>query len=172
MEGQFEKLEIIGYPFQFVPYPVFAKVSEIEDGLEDFDSRYNPNEITKSQLQNIPSISNFISSSDHLRIIEYTLEYRLCVKQGCILCAKIVSGVRTPDISTKGKNIRGKLLQWMELLVVDPLDKAHLLLIDETRAYINKITPSLEELMSNLPSVKEDKITNKVLQRESTRTSN
>ena len=94
---------------------------------------------------------------------KYTLEYRLCVKQGCILCAKIGSGVRTPDISTKGKNIRGELLQWMELLVVDPLDKAHLSLIDETRAYIDKITPSLEELMSNLPSVKEDKITNKSL---------
>ena len=54
--------------------------------------------------------------------------------------------------------------------MTDPLEKAHLLSIDKTRAYIDKNSPSLEELTSNLPAVKEDTIMNKNLVRESTRT--
>ena len=49
--------------------------------------------------------------------------------------------------------------------MTDPLEKAHLLSIDKTRAYIDKNSPSLEELMSNLPVVKEDTITKKMLEK-------
>ena len=107
--------------------------------------------------------SNFISSADHCRITEYTLEFRLCGKQGCIVCAKIGFGVRMPEISIKGKNILGKLLRWMDLPVIYPLDKAHFLSIDNTRAYIDTKSLSLEEPMSNLPAVKEDEIMKKRL---------
>ena len=105
------------------------------------------------------TISNFIPSADHFRITEHTLKYRLYGKQGCIVCAKIGRGVRTPDISIKGNNIRGELLRWMDLQVLDHLDKAHLLSIDNTRAYIDTTSPSLEYLMRNIPDVKEDTIT-------------
>ena len=54
--------------------------------------------------------------------------------------------------------------------MADYINKAHLLSINKTRAYIDKNSPSLEELTSNLPAVKEDTITNKKLARESTRT--
>ena len=50
MEGWVEQLELNGRPVQVVPYPTVAEVSEIEDVLEDFDSRYDPNSSTKSQL--------------------------------------------------------------------------------------------------------------------------
>ena len=106
MEGQFEQLEIDGCPVQVVPYPTVSKVSEIEDALEYFDYRYDTDESTKSQLQKMPAIPNFISSSDRFHINEYALKYCLCGKQGCIVCAKIGRGDRTPDISIKGKNIQ------------------------------------------------------------------
>ena len=73
MEGQFEQLELNGSPVQVVPHPTVAEVSEIEDALAAFDSSYGPNASTKSQLQKIPEMSNFISSADHWRITEYTL---------------------------------------------------------------------------------------------------
>ena len=71
--------------------------------------------------------SNFISSADHCRITEYTLEFRLCGKQGCIVCAKIGFGVRMPEISIKGKNILGELLRWFDLPVIKPIYKSCLL---------------------------------------------
>ena len=67
------------------------------------------------------------------------------------------------DISIKGKNIRCELLQWMDIPVIKPLEKAHFCSIDKTRAYIDTKSPSLQELMSNLPAVKEDTITKKRL---------
>ena len=68
MEVRFEQLELGGRPVQVVLYPTVSRVSEIEYTLEDFDSRYDTNASTKSQLYNMLAISNFISSADHLRI--------------------------------------------------------------------------------------------------------
>ena len=51
----------------------------------------------------------------------------------------------------------------MYLPVIDPLDKAHLFSIDKTWSYIYTMGLSLEELMSNLPAVKEDTIMKKNL---------
>ena len=73
MEGQFEQLELNGRPVQVVLYPTVAEVSEIEDVLESFDSSYDPNVNTKSQIQKMSVISNFISNDDHLRITKYIL---------------------------------------------------------------------------------------------------
>ena len=89
MEGRFEKLEHDGRLVQVVPYLTVDKVFEIEDVLEAFYFGYNLNSSTKSKMHKIPDIYNFISSSDHFCITEYTLEYCLCVKQGCIVCSKI-----------------------------------------------------------------------------------
>ena len=69
-EGRFEILELDGCPVQVVPYPNFANISEIEHALEPFDSRYDPDASTKSQLQKMTAISNFIPSANHLRITE------------------------------------------------------------------------------------------------------
>ena len=102
----------------------------------------------------MPAISNFILSADHFRITEYALEYGLCDKQGCIVCAKIICGARTPDISIKGNNIEVRILQWMDLPVIYPLNQAHLLSIDKKKAFIDTNIPSLEELIRNLPAVK------------------
>ena len=68
-----------------------------------------------------------------------------------------------PDISIKVKNIRGELLRWMDLPMIDPLDKDNFLSIDKTRSYIDTKGPSLEELVINLPAVKEDTIMKKRL---------
>ena len=51
----------------------------------------------------------------------------------------------------------------MHLPVIDPINKAHFLYIDKKRAYIDTESPSLEELMRNIPSVKKDIILNKRL---------
>ena len=102
----------------------------------------------------MPEKSNFISSADHCRITEYNLEYRLYGKQGCILCSEIGRGVRTPDTSIRGNNIQGELLRWMDLPVIDHLDKAHLLSTNKTQVYIDTKSPSLEEPMRNIPDVK------------------
>ena len=45
--------------------------------------------------------------------------------------------------------------------MIDHIDKAHLLSIDNSWAYIDKNSPSLEELTSNIHVVKEDKILKK-----------
>ena len=47
--------------------------------------------------------------------------------------------------------------------MINPLEKDHLLSIDNTRAYIDTNIPCLEVLMINLPAVKEDTIMNKRL---------
>ena len=154
MYNRFEKLDPDVRLVQVVPYPTVAKVPEKEDELEALDTRYDPIESTDSKLQKMPAISNFISSSDHCRITEYTLECRLYGKQGCLVCAKIGCGVRTSHISIKVNNIRGKLLRWMSLSVIDPLYKARFLSIDNTWAYIDTKSPSLEEPTSNIPEVK------------------
>ena len=51
----------------------------------------------------------------------------------------------------------------MYLPVIDPLEKAHFLSIEKTQAYIDTKSPSLEELMNNIPFVREDKIMKKRL---------
>ena len=51
----------------------------------------------------------------------------------------------------------------MGLTVIDHIDKAHFLSINKTRAYIDTKIPSLEEIISNLPAVKEDTIMEKRL---------
>ena len=51
----------------------------------------------------------------------------------------------------------------MGLTVIDHIDKAHFLSINKTRAYIDTKILSLEEIMSNLPAMKEDNIMKKRL---------
>ena len=51
----------------------------------------------------------------------------------------------------------------MGLTVIDHIDKAHFLSINKTRAYIDTKITSLEEIMSNIPAVKEDTIMKKRL---------
>ena len=48
----------------------------------------------------------------------------------------------------------------MDLPVIEPLDQAHFLSIDKTLAYIGRKIIFLEELMINLPGVKEGKMIN------------
>ena len=105
-------------------------------------------------MQKMPDISNFVSSADHFHITEYTLEYCLCDNQGCIVCAKIGRGIRTPNISINGNNIRGKLLRWMNLPLIEPLSKSYFLSVNKTRAYIDTTISSQEKIMINLPTVK------------------
>ena len=50
---------------------------------------------------------------------------------------------------------------WMDLPVIDHLDKYHLLSIENTRACIDTNILYIEELMRNLSAVKEDKIIKK-----------
>ena len=52
----------------------------------------------------------------------------------------------------------------MDLPVIDHINKYHFLSIDKTRACVDKKIPYLEELMSNLTAVKEDKILSKSLE--------
>ena len=52
---------------------------------------------------------------------------------------------------------------WIDLLVISNLNKDNLLSIYKTRAYIDTKIPSLEEMTSNLPAVKEDTIMNKMI---------
>ena len=47
--------------------------------------------------------------------------------------------------------------------MIDHLEKAHFLSIDKTRAYIDTNSPSLEELIRNIPAMKDDTIMNKRL---------
>ena len=84
MDGRLEQLELNGSPVQVIPYPTVDEISEIDDALEDFYSSYDPNESKNPQLHSMPAIPNFILSADHCYITKYTLEYRLCGKQGCM----------------------------------------------------------------------------------------
>ena len=52
---------------------------------------------------------------------------------------------------------------WIDLLVISNLNKDNLLSIYKTRAYIDTKRPCLEELMRNLPDVKEDTIMKKTI---------
>ena len=66
-----------------------------------------------------------------------------------------------PDISIKRKYVRGKILFWIDLSVIDPFDKAYFLSIDMTLAYIDTKSLSIEELTRNVPAVKKDTVIKK-----------
>ena len=87
MEHRFHQLELDSRPFQVLSYATNTEIKETEDALKAFDSSYDLNATTKSQLQKIPVINTFLSSYDHYHITEYTLEICLCGKLGCALCA-------------------------------------------------------------------------------------
>ena len=69
---------------------------------------------------------------------QYTLEIRLGGKFGCTLCAKVGRYAKTPNIFINSKNIRDEVLQWMDLTVVDQMDKARFLFIEKIQSYIDK----------------------------------
>ena len=93
------------------------------DTLIDFNLDYNLNTSSKLQLNEMALSIDFIKSYYHCRITEYILKYRICGKHDCDICAKISRYVRTLNINVNGINIRNEVLLWMDLPIIDPINK-------------------------------------------------
>ena len=70
-----------------------------------------------------------------------------------VIFKKIDRCVRTPNINVNGISICNERLSWMDLPIIDPINKDHFLSYDKTRLYIHYKKPSVCKIMSNLPSV-------------------
>lgn len=70
-----------------------------------------------------------------------------------VIFKKIDRYVRTPNINVNGISICNERLNWMDLPIIDPINKDHFLSYDKTRLYIHYKKPSVCKIMSNLPSV-------------------
>lgn len=53
------------------------------------------------------------------------------------------------------KNTRDEVLRWMDLPIINPINKVHFLSYDETRLYIDNKKPSVSEFVSKLYSINE-----------------
>ena len=93
----------------------------------------------------------------------FTLEFRLCGKDGCTICAKIGRGVRTPDVQVGDCNLRQEALRWLDLPVPNPSDPDHYLSPKEARVKNDK--KSLSSLLKHLPTTKDDTEEKKSIQR-------
>ena len=96
-----------------------------------------------------------IKSFDYFHITEYTLEYHICDKYGCDICARIDRSIRTSNIDANGKTFRDEVCRWMDLPIIYLINKDHFFVNDGTGLYIDNKKPSINELVSNLPLAKE-----------------
>ena len=51
---------------------------KLNETLITVDPDYDQNDSTKLKFNEIILINDFVKNSDHFRIIDYTLEYRIC----------------------------------------------------------------------------------------------
>ena len=156
VEERFKSLNIDGRQVEVKPYPKEAEVKVLTDALRAFDPSYDPEKRSKSGLQQMKNIAEFMNSPEHCRISEYTLEYRLCGVAGCVICANIGREPRTPSINVDGYNLREEVLDWMEFPTVNPADNDHYLGPQATRAYLKANNVPFEKLKGGLPKAKED----------------
>ena len=99
----------------------------LTDELVNFDPAFNPNLISKSQMNKIPRIAEYLTIFDHFCLTDCILKYILCRKYSCLICARIWCGMRTPEIAVGDYNIRAEVLRWMGFPDNDPRDKNNLL---------------------------------------------
>ena len=93
MEDRFSKLELEGRPVQVLPYASAADCNIITDALNKFDPDYSIDYRSKSLLKKMPIIASFINCPKHCRMMEYSVEFRLCGITGCDLCKKRWGGL-------------------------------------------------------------------------------
>ena len=156
VEESFKSLNIDGRQVEVKPYPKEAEVKVLTDALRAFDPSYDPEKQSKSGLQQMKNIAEFMNIPEHCRISEYTLEYRLCGVAGGVICANIGREPRTPSINVDGYNLREEFLDWMEFPTVNPADNEHYLGPQATRAYLKANNVPFEKLKGGLPKAKED----------------
>lgn len=102
----------------------------------------------------MPHIKAFLESPEHCRLSSFTLEFRLCGKNGCDICAKIGRSVRTPDVQVGDYNLQEEVLRWMEMPVPNPSDPNHYLSAKDAREVNDK--KSHPWLLKHLPTKKDN----------------
>ncbi len=145
---------IDGRSIGVIPWATAAQVLNLHEKIRSFDSKYSPDFRNKNQLRKMPIISEFFDSPDHCRVTEFTLEFRLCGKNGCHLCQLVGRSIRTPDVDIGKMNLREEVLRFIDLTIPNPTDRDHYLSPKETRRHINKQSPSQEMLRSFIPNPK------------------
>ena len=126
IENRFRQLELEGRKVEVLNYASKNDVALFEEKLKSFDKNYDKSVRSKSQLQKMKLIAQFLNCEKHCRITPWSLEYRLCGKVGCEICIGIGRGVRAPDITIGGKNVRQEILSWLVLPVLNE-DHTHYL---------------------------------------------
>jgi hypothetical protein len=154
VEDRFKRLELDGQPVEVSDYAREEDVQILVDALTAFELGYDLSIRSKTQLSKVPHIKAFLESPDHCRITPFTLEYRICGKTGCTICAKIGRGVRTPDVEVGDYNLGTEVLRYMDLPVPNPINLIHYLSPLAARASNDK--KSLDSLLRYLPTTKGD----------------
>ena len=63
---------------------------KLNETLITVDPDYDQNDSTKLKFNEIILINDFVKNSDHFRITDYTLEYRICRKHSSIHVINLV----------------------------------------------------------------------------------
>ena len=93
VQTRFASLKLDGQPVKFISYPRDGSLKVLTDALLDFDPDFYPKIKNKSQISKIPLIEELIASPERYRLIDYTLHFRLCGKEGCGICVQIGSRI-------------------------------------------------------------------------------
>lgn len=96
----------------------------------------------------------FFNITYHCQMNQYNIEFLVCGMDGCHICGRVGRSVLTPFASNA--EIRKEVLQWVELPVVNPIDRDHFLSPDNTICYINNDNVPFEELNNVPPDAKVD----------------
>ena len=127
VEERFESLKLYGKAVEVITYHGDNNLKVLSDILVEFDPVFDSNIRSKSQIIKMPQIAELLASPEHFRFSDYTLQYRLCRKEGCRICVQINFRIRNPDIDVGGYNICEEVLGWLEFSVKNLIDKDHFL---------------------------------------------
>ena len=168
IENCFKELELEGRKVEVLPYPTTNDVAFLSNKLKSFDRNYDENIKSKSQLQKMELIEQFLNCEKHCQIPPWTLEYRLCGELGCEICNGIVREVRAPDITIGQKNVRQEILSWLVLPVPNDNDDGHYLSAYEAKKQIEKQKMSFSDLKTFIPSGQKSSEEEKALKKAKT----
>ena len=156
VEERFKRLNMDGRPVEFIPYPGDKALKVLTDALVQFDAAFDPNIRSKSQISKMPRIEELLASPEHCRLSDYTLQYRLCGKEGCNIFVRIGCTLRTPYIDVGVYNLRKDVLRQLDFPVNNPMDNDHFLTPTEVKTCIGSKNTSLGDILEIIPDSRQN----------------
>ena len=96
VEKRFRKMKFDSPPIEVRKYPEKADTNVLTGALLAYFFEYRREIRRKSEIKEMPLLHALLLSEDHFRETPYSLEFWVCGKNGCIICARVSRTVWTP----------------------------------------------------------------------------